>query len=72
MFFNKKKYAGIVINLFLLILAFIMMSNPNMDTGEFDESIFSFRQLTLAPLVIITAYINIIYLILKKPCLKKQ
>lgn len=67
MIFTKNKYLILVLIVGLLTLGFILMSgggtaNPNV----FNEEIFSFRRITLAPLVIVGSYIALIWLILKK------
>ena len=68
MLFGKKKYLGLFIVLFLLILAYVLMSGPeNSDPQKFDDGIFSIRRITLAPILIISTYIGSIVLILKKP-----
>ena len=66
MLFNRKKYAGLIFSLLLLLLGFILMSGPEAKQDIFDESIFCSRRLSIAPLIIIVAYINMIYLILRK------
>jgi len=51
----------------LLTLGFILMSGGgSADKNVFNEDIFSFRRITLAPLVILGSYIALIGLILKK------
>ncbi len=51
----------------LLTLGFILMSGGgSTDPNVFSEEIFSFRRITLAPLVIIGSYSALIWLILKK------
>ncbi len=68
MLFNQKKYLGLLTALLLLTLAFVLMSGPKHEVAnEFDESIFSFRRITLAPLLLIGTYIGLIILILKRP-----
>ncbi len=67
MIFTKNKYLILILIVGLLTLGFILMSvggsaNPDVFNGE----IFSFRRITLAPLVIIGSYIALIWLILKK------
>jgi hypothetical protein len=43
------------------------MNGPNnKDPEQFDESMFSFRRITLAPLLILSAYGGLIYVIMKK------
>lgn len=68
MIFQKKQYVRLVLTLSLLILGFILMSGGGSDNPNvFNEEIFSFRRITLAPILIIGSYIVLIWLILKKP-----
>lgn len=67
MFFTQKRYRKLIVCLILLILGFLLMSGPNnQDPEHFDERIFSFRRITLAPLLILSAYGGLIYVIMKK------
>lgn len=67
MFFNREKYIRLILYLILLILGFVLMSGPQNDgSGQFDERIFSFRRITLAPLLILSAYGGMIEVIMKK------
>jgi hypothetical protein len=67
MLFDKKKYTLLLVILSLLILGYILMiGGSSSDKNVFDENIFSFRRITLAPLIIVSSYIAIIWLILKK------
>ena len=51
----------------LLTLGFVLMSGGgSADPNVFNEEVFSFRRITLAPIVIIGSYIALIGLILKK------
>lgn len=51
----------------LLTLGFIMMSGgSSADPEVFNDDVFSFRRITLAPLMIISSYLGLIWLILKK------
>lgn len=68
MIFQKKQYIAWIIILGVLILGFILMSGGGSDDPEvFNEEVFSFRRITLAPILIIGSYIALIWLILKKP-----
>ncbi|MBP6324319.1 MAG: DUF3098 domain-containing protein, partial [Chitinophagales bacterium] len=52
----------------LIIIGFFLMSGGNTDPNVFNEAeIYSFRRITLAPIVIITGFVTIIVAILKKP-----
>lgn len=67
MLFDKKKYWWLIAAVVLLTLAYVLMSGPaNSEASQFDESIFSFRRITLAPLLIVGTYAGLIYLILKR------
>jgi len=66
MIFTKKKYLILVLILGLLILGFVLISGGGSnDPNIFNPEIFSFRRITLAPLVIIGSYSALIWLILK-------
>ncbi|MBL7967989.1 MAG: DUF3098 domain-containing protein [Prolixibacteraceae bacterium] len=68
MIFQKKQYIAWIIILGVLILGFILMSGGGSDNPEvFNEEVFSFRRITLAPILIVGSYIALIWLILKKP-----
>jgi hypothetical protein len=67
MIFTKNKYMILLMVISLLTLGFILMSGGgSADKNVFNEDIFSFRRITLAPLVILGSYIALIGLILKK------
>ena len=67
MIFQKKQYIAWLIILGVLILGFILMSGGGSDDpAVFNEQIFSFRRITLAPILIVGSYIVLIWLILKK------
>jgi len=67
MIFQKNKYIGLILIVGLLTLGFILMSGGGTDDPNvFNEEIFSFRRITLAPIIIVSSYIALIWLILKK------
>ncbi|MDP2113522.1 MAG: DUF3098 domain-containing protein [Bacteroidota bacterium] len=67
MIFQKNKYIGLILIVGLLTLGFILMSGGGSDDPNvFNEAIFSFRRITLAPIIIVSSYISLIWLILKK------
>ena len=56
--FTKKNYLIILIGMIAIFLGFILMSGGGEHTvTEFDESIFSFRRITLAPIVVIAGFV---------------
>ena len=67
MIFQKKKYIALILIISLLTLGFILMSGGgSSDPNTFNEEVFSFRRITLAPLMIVGSYVSLIWLILKK------
>lgn len=67
MIFTKNKYLALVLIISFLTLGFMLMNGGGSDDKTiFNDEIFSFRRITLAPLVIIISYISLIWLILKK------
>ena len=67
MIFTKKKYLILLLIFSLLILGFVLMSGGGSnDPNVFNPEIFSFRRITLAPLIIIGSYSALIWLIFKK------
>lgn len=67
MLFPKRKYYGLILISVLLLSGFLLMTGTSNSGGEFNKSIFSFRRITLAPLIIVASYTGFIWLILKKP-----
>lgn len=67
--FERSNYIILLIGLAINILGFILMiggaaSSPD----EFNkEEIFSFRRITLAPIVILLGYVVVFYSIMKQP-----
>jgi len=67
MIFQKKKYIGLSLFVCLLIVGFVLMSGGGSDDpNSFNDAIFSFRRITLAPIIILSSYAGLIWLILKK------
>lgn len=66
--FDKTNYILLGVAALLIIVGFILMSGGNTDPNVFNEAeIYSFRRITLAPIVIIAGFILVIVAILKKP-----
>ena len=64
---KKRNYMWLAIGLAVIILGFVLMSGGGEHTAtEFDESIFSFRRITLAPIVIIAGFVIEIFAIMKR------
>ena len=69
--FDKLNYKILLIGLAVIALGFILMSGGGSeDPNVFNEKIFSFRRIRLAPAVVLLGFGITIYSILKNP--KKQ
>ncbi len=66
--FGKQNYMLLIIGLVVIIVGFLLMiGGGSDDPNVFSEDIFSFRRMTLAPILILAGYIIEIYAIMKKP-----
>ena len=65
--FGRSNFVWLGIGIAVLIVGYVLMSGGGSeDPNVFDESIFSFRRITLAPTVVLAGYGVIFYAILKK------
>ncbi len=66
--FTRENYKLLIIGIAIIIFGFILMvGGGSDDPNVFDPGIFSFRRITLAPMVSLFGFIFIIYAIMKKP-----
>ncbi len=66
--FQKKNYMLMLIGIGIVALGYILMSGGgSADPNVFSEEIFSFRRITLAPIVVLAGYVFIGYAIMYKP-----
>ena len=64
----KENYKLMLIGLGIIVLGFILMIGGGSDDPTiFNKEIFSFRRITLAPIVVLFGFIFQIYAIMKKP-----
>lgn len=64
----KENYKLLLIGFAIIIIGFmLMMGGGSEDPTVFDEGIFSFRRITLAPLVVLFGFAFEIYAIMKRP-----
>ena len=69
--FDKVNYKILLVGLAVIALGFILMSGGRSeDPNVFNEAIFSFRRIRLAPAVVLLGFGITVYSILKNP--KKQ
>lgn len=65
---GRENYKLMAIGFAVIIVGFILMAGGKSDDPNvFSEDIFSFRRITLAPLIVLAGFIFEIYAIMKKP-----
>ncbi len=65
---GKENYKLMLIGLLIIVVGFaLMIGGGSDDPNVFSEKIFSFRRITLAPLIVLFGFIFQIYAIMKKP-----
>lgn len=65
---GRENYKLMAIGFAVIIIGFILMSGGKSDDPKvFSEEIFSFRRITLAPVIVLAGFIFEIYAIMKKP-----
>ena len=65
---GPENYKLLAIGFAIIVTGFLLMLGGKSDNpAEFSEEIFSFRRITLAPLVVLAGFIFEIWAIMKKP-----
>jgi len=65
---GRENYRLMAIGFGIIVLGFILMiGGGSDDPNVFNPEIFSFRRITLAPLLLLSGFLFEIYAILKKP-----
>jgi len=65
--FGKSNYKFLLIGLGLILLGFILMLGGGSESpDDFNEGIFNFQRLTLAPILILAGFVIEIYAIMKR------
>ena len=66
--FGRDNYLWVLIGIAFILIGFLLMIGGGSDNPDvFNEAIFSFRRLTLAPILVLTGFGLEIYAIMKKP-----
>ncbi len=64
---SVKNYILILVGAVIIVVGFMLMAGGEPATPEkFDYSIFSFRRITLAPIVVVAGFAFEVYAILKR------
>ena len=65
--FTTKNYVMLLVGVLVIVLGFVLMSGGGEHTAtEFDSTIFSFRRITLAPIVVIAGFVVVGVAIMKR------
>ena len=65
--FGRENYVIMLVGLVFIMVGFMLMSGgKSTDPNVFNDAIFSFRRITLAPIVVLIGYGIEIYAIVKK------
>ncbi len=64
---TDKNYKLLLIGFVIIVIGFVLMSGGEASTSEgFNYNIFSWRRITLAPIVVVAGFVFEIYAILKR------
>lgn len=65
---RPENYKLLAIGFVIIVIGFLLMiGGKSSDPNKFSEDIFSFRRVTLAPIVVLAGFIFEIWAIMKKP-----
>ena len=65
---GKENYKLIAIGFAVIVVGFLLMvGGKSEDPSKFSDDIFSFRRITLAPLIVLAGFVFEIWAIMKKP-----
>ena len=65
--FGKQNYRMLLIGIGVLVVGYLLMiGGGSDDPNVFTEEIFSFRRITLAPLLILAGFVVVLLAIMKK------
>jgi len=65
---GKENYRLLIIGFAIIIIGFLLMIGGKADSPqEFNPEIFSFRRITLAPIIVLFGFAFEIFAIMKKP-----
>ena len=70
---GRENYKLLAIGFVIIVIGFLLMlGGKTKDPNEFSYDIFSFRRITLAPIVVLAGFIFEIWAIMKKPKEKEE
>ena len=70
---NRENYKLLAIGFAIIVIGFLLMLGGKSDSPDkFSTDIFSFRRITLAPVVVLAGFVFEIWAIMKKPSGKEK
>ncbi len=63
---TRRNYVILLVGFGLVLLGFVLMTGGSSAPGEFNEEMFSWRRITLAPILVIGGFAVEIYGIMKR------
>lgn len=65
--FNKKRYKFLILSILIIAIGFVLMSGgDSTDPDIFNNEIYNFRRIRLAPLMVVLGFVLCIFSILYK------
>lgn len=65
--FNKKRYRFLILSILIIAIGFVLMSGgESTDPDIFNNEIYNFRRIRLAPLIVVLGFVLCIFSILYK------
>jgi membrane-bound ClpP family serine protease len=65
---SRENYKLLIIGFVIIVIGFLLMIGGKADSPDvFNEEVFSFRRITLAPIIVLFGFVFEIYAIMKKP-----
>jgi len=65
--FNKKRYRFLILSIFIIGIGFVLMSGGESTNPDiFNNEIYNFRRIRLAPLMVVLGFVLCIFSILYK------
>lgn len=65
--FDKTNFILLAIGVLIIVLGFILMGGAGSTDAAFNSDIFSFKRITVAPMVCLVGFVSIIYAVIRKP-----
>ena len=65
--FDKMNFIWLAAGMAVVIIGFLLMTDPSSTPDHFEPDIFSVRRIKVAPLICLAGFVSIIYAVVRKP-----